>query len=233
MWFKEGRRNSNNSTSLLFQDFQIFQVDATKDAIHFHSHVFTSIFRDLISCYLYHCNEAKMLRFAPVTLPSTIFLSLPSKSGSYFGAGPVFAKVLSREEILKTILETCTWSIKFSVHTLNEKWSKLLLIRGGRNNEALQAVYIDTAVQFPFTVPFQCIQSVVRWFCNVAFIFFLFLALLKFAHAKVWKVDFIEINYSVSKYGGEEGEKIRLVPIKNQHIRGEHFVEKWAKGESF
>lgn len=169
MWFKEGRRNSNNSTSLLFQDFQIFQVDATKDAIHFHSHVFTSIFRDLISCYLYHCNEAKMLRFAPVTLPSTIFLSLPSKSGSYFGAGPVSAKVLSREEISKTILETCTWSIKFSVHTLNEKWSKLFLIW---DNEALQAVYIDTAVQFPFTV--QCIQSVVRWFCNVAFIFFFF-----------------------------------------------------------
>lgn len=196
MWFKEGRRNSNNSTSLLFQDFQIFQIDATKDAIHFHSHVFISIFRDillfsdLISCYLYHCNEAKMLRFAPVTLPSTIFLSLPSKSGSYFGAGPVFAKVLSREEVSKTILETCTWSIKFSVHTLNEKWSKLLLIRGGRDNEALQAVYIDTAVQFPFTFPFQCIQSVVRWFCNVAFIFFSFLGSLKICTRKSLKDRF-------------------------------------------
>lgn len=194
MWFKEGRRNSNNSTSLLFQDFQIFQVDATKDAIHFHSHVFTSIFRDillfssdLISCYLYHCNEAKMLRFAPVTLPSTIFLSLLSKSGSYFGAGPVSAKVLSREEVSKTILETCTWSIKFSVHTLNEKWSKLFLIR---DNEALQAVYIDTAVQYPFTVPFQCIQSVVRWFCNVAFIFFSLLGSLKICTRKSLKDRF-------------------------------------------
>lgn len=193
MWFKEGRRNSNNSTSLLFQDFQIFQIDATKDAIHFHSHVFTSIFRDillfssdLISCYLYHCNEAKMLRFAPVTLPSTIFLSLPSKSGSYFDAGPVSAKVLSREEVSKTILETCTWSIKFSVHTLNEKWSKLFLIR---DNEALQAVYINTAVQFPFIVPFQCIQSV-RWFCNVAFIFFSFLGSLKICTRKSLKDRF-------------------------------------------
>lgn len=193
MWFKEGRRNSNNSTFLLFQDFQIFQIDATKDAIHFHSHVFTSIFRDillfssdLISCYLYHCNEAKMLRFAPVTLPSN--LPFPSLEKRIVFRRRTNPKVLSREEVSKTILETCTWSIKFSVHTLNEKWSKLLLIRGGRDNEALQAVYIDTAVQFPFIV--QCIQSVVRWFCNVAFIFFSLLGSLKICTRKSLKDRF-------------------------------------------